>query len=182
MSTRLVGVPLDQAVDRVLTAPAAVPPTDTPGRLASVEVDGESEYELWVDMVHCWVDRMTRDGAPVREKLALFWHGHFVSEQSKLYDSRRLWGQNQLFRGSGMGNFHDLAQRVGGDPAMLRYLDNCFNTASAPQENWAREAMELFTLGVDQYTQADVVANARAWTGHGLDDPISVQRTGLCIP
>lgn len=167
----LVGLERSVAVDRVLNAPVPQPATDTPGRLAQPEVDGEAEYQLWVDMVQYWLDRLAGAGSPIREKLTLFWHGHFVSAQSKLYDSRRLWNQNQLFRREGMGDFLTLLQHVAVDPAMLRYLDNCFNTKASPQENWAREVMELFTLGVDQYTQADVVANARAWTGHGLVNP-----------
>jgi uncharacterized protein (DUF1800 family) len=167
----LVGLQLGAAVQRVLSAPAAQSSTDTPGRLAQPEVDGENEYQLWVDLVQYWLDRMAALGSPVQEKLTLFWHGHFVSEQNKLYDSRRLWMQNQLFRRDGMGGFETLLQRVAIDPAMLMYLDNAFNTKGNQQENWAREVMELFTLGVDQYSQDDVVANARAWTGHGLADP-----------
>lgn len=167
----LVNLPLAVAVQQVLSAPSPQASTDTPGRLAQAEVDGENEYVLWVDLVQYWLDRMAGLGSPVREKLTLFWHGHFVSEQQKLYDSRRLWQQNQLFRRDGMGGFETLLQRVAVDPAMLWYLDNAFNTKGNQQENWAREVMELFTLGVDQYTQDDVVANARAWTGHGLADP-----------
>jgi len=167
----LVGLERSVAVGQVLDAAAPTAASDTPGSLAIPEVDGEPEYTLWVDMVQYWLDRLAGAGSPIQEKLTLFWHGHFVSEQSKLYDSRRLWNQNQLFRRAGMGRFDDLLQQVAIDPAMLRYLDNCFNTKASPQENWAREVMELFSLGVDQYTQDDVVANARAWTGHGLLKP-----------
>lgn len=167
----LVGQERAVAVQLALATPAAEPASDTPGRLAQPEVDNEAEYQLWIDMVHTWCDRLARTGSPIVEKMTLFWHGHFVSEQRKLYDSRRLWQQNQLFRNWGLGNFHDLVQAVAINPAMLRYLDNAFNTKGKPQENWARESMELFTMGVDQYTQADVVDVARAWTGHGLVDP-----------
>lgn len=168
----LVGLTLDAAITKVLTAPVPQAPSDKPGPLhAAAEVEGENEYLMWVEMTQYWLDRMAKHGSPIREKLTLFWHGHFVSEQSKLYDSRRLWRQNQLFRRDGMGSFETLLQRVAIDPAMLLYLDNAYNTKGNQQENWAREVMELFTLGVDQYTQDDVVANAKAWTGHGLVNP-----------
>jgi uncharacterized protein (DUF1800 family) len=167
----LVGLPGATAVAQVLATGAPQAPSDTPGRLAQPEVEDEAEYVLWVDMVQYWLDRLAGAGSPIQEKLTLFWHGHFVSEQNKIYDSRRLWQQNQLFRREGMGSFQTLVQHVAIDPAMLKYLDNAFNTKGNQQENWAREMMELFTLGVDQYSQGDVVSNARAWTGHGLVDP-----------
>ena len=79
--------------------------------------------------------------------------------------------QNKLFRDSAFGNFRSLTQAMSLQPAMLYYLDNLDNVASSPNQNFARELMELFTLGVGNYTEADVIAAARAWTGHGIDWP-----------
>jgi uncharacterized protein (DUF1800 family) len=107
-------------------------------------------------------------GPALVEKLTLFWHGHFCSSLEKV-GHQAIWNQNQLFRVMGLGSFRDLTQAVAVDPAMLRYLDNDRNTKGSPNENWARESMELFTLGVNQYSQDDVVAGAKAWSGHGLD-------------
>jgi len=155
-------------VDHVLNIGLNPTATSTPGRHANPETENESEYELWIDMVQYWLDRMATVPSPLQEKMTLFWHGHFVSEIGKVYDSRRLWQQNQVFRAHALGDFEALTQAVAVDPAMLLYLDNAFNEAGDAQENFARELMELFTLGVDQYSQADVVDVARAWTGHGL--------------
>jgi uncharacterized protein (DUF1800 family) len=112
---------------------------------------------------------MATTPCPIQEKMTLFWHGHFCSGLDKVDNFPAMFNQNQLFRTMGMGSFIDLTQAVAVDPAMLVYLDNALNVASAPNENWARESMELFTLGVNQYTQDDVVASAQAWTGHGID-------------
>jgi uncharacterized protein (DUF1800 family) len=80
-----------------------------------------------------------------------------------------MFEQNQLFRTMGMCSLRDLTQAVAVGPAMLMYLDNYLNRVNKPNENFARELMELFTLGVNQYTQDDIVNSARAWTGHGLN-------------
>jgi uncharacterized protein (DUF1800 family) len=102
--------------------------------------------------------------------MALFWHGHFATGISKVDSPKQMFDQNQLFRRQGLGGFRELTQAVAVDPAMLRWLDNDKNVKGRPNENWARESMELFTLGVGHYGQDDVVAAARAWSGHGLQD------------
>ncbi len=127
--------------------------------------DWEKEYGLraW------WYDRMATAAKPLQEKMTLFWHGHFCSENAKVADMRLMWDQNNLFRTNCMGNFRQLVHDMSLQPAMLIYLDNAPNDKEAPNENFARELMELFTVGVNQYTQADIIAAARAWTGHNLD-------------
>jgi uncharacterized protein (DUF1800 family) len=157
--------PLDirAIVDRVVETPA--PPVVPPPGLAT----GENEYQRWVAMTHWWFDRLATSPAPLADKLTLFWHGHLCSAIDKVEKSRRMWDQHVLFRTKGMGSFVDLVQAVAVDPAMLRYLDNDQNVVGSPNENFARELMELFTLGVNEYTQDDVVAAARAWTGYGRD-------------
>lgn len=159
--------PLDirQIVARVLDTSKA-PPLPTP---AIVNDPGADHWERYVAMVQTWLDRMRTASAPLAEKMTLFWHGHFTSSLDKVGDHRAIWNQNQLFRTKGLGSFVELTQAVAIDPAMLRYLDNHKNVKGAPNENFARELMELMTLGVNQYTQQDVVEAARAWTGHTYD-------------
>ena len=162
----LAGMDSAAAVEAVLdtsNAPGVVPPPEA--SLASTA----SYYDRYVALLAWWADRMRTTPAPIQEKMTLFWHGHFCSGINKVDNWPAMFNQNQTFRSLGMGSFRALTQAVALDPAMLRYLDNATNVASAPNENWARESMELFTLGVDHYTQDDVVASARAWTGHGLD-------------
>jgi uncharacterized protein (DUF1800 family) len=153
------------AVDAILDVSAAaadVRPTflDDP---AVADWDRLYRLQLW------WLDRMRTSTAPLQEKMTLCWHGHFVSGQDKVGDATIMYGQNKLFRAEGLGSFRPLVQHMALDPAMLLYLDNGSNVKGAPNENFARELMELFLLGVNQYTQADVVAAARAWTGYNSD-------------
>jgi uncharacterized protein (DUF1800 family) len=116
-----------------------------------------------------WLERMATVPSPLEEKLTLFWHGHFTSEQRKVMDMGLMFRQNhQVLRANALGGFANLARAAATDPAMLLYLDNWANTKAEPQENFGRELLELFTLGSGSYTEADVVAMARAWTGHGL--------------
>ena len=111
---------------------------------------------------------MRTSPVPLVEKMVLFWHNHFVSGQDKLYDMGLLYTQNQLFRQHALGDYHALVQGMAVDPAMLWYLDNAENVAGREQENFAREVMELFTMGQGNYTEADVISMARAWTGHNV--------------
>ena len=113
---------------------------------------------------------MATTTSPLQEKLALFWHSHFATENDKVEDMLLMYRQNALFRSAGAGNFRDLVHSMSLQPAMLIYLDNDPNVVGQPNENFARELMELFTLGVDQYTQFDVEASARAWTGFNTLD------------
>jgi uncharacterized protein (DUF1800 family) len=154
-------------VDKVVDPSFAVPLPDPP-----LLADTEAGYwERYVAMSSAWLERMRTApvGPALVEKLTLFWHGHFCSSLEKVGNHPAMWSQNQLLRTMALGSFRDLAQAVAVDPAMLRYLDNDRNSRGSPNENWARESMELFTLGVNQYSQDDVVASARAWSGHGLD-------------
>lgn len=101
--------------------------------------------------------------------MTLFWHGHFATSIAKVGDARLMYAQNALFRSESLGSFGTLLHAVTRDPAMLIWLDGARNRRGAPNENYAREVMELFTLGVGQYTQDDVVDAARAFTGPGVD-------------
>jgi uncharacterized protein (DUF1800 family) len=162
--------PLDiKVIVERLVDPTRAVALPTPPLVADPEAD---YWQRYVHMSSAWLERMrTASGADALvEKLTLFWHGHFCSSLDKVGDHLALWNQNNLFRTKGLGSFRDLAQAVAIDPAMLRYLDNAQNVKGSANENFARESMELFTLGVNQYTQDDVVAGAKAWTGHGLGE------------
>ena len=115
-----------------------------------------------------WLDRLLRSEHPLVEKMALFWHGHFATSIRKA-PAPLMVAQIDLFRRQGLGDFRALLLAVSKDPAMLVWLDNRFNVKAHPNENYAREVMELFTLGLGNYTEADVGDAARAFTGWSLD-------------
>ena len=123
-----------------------------------------------MDLTVWWLERMARTPAPLQEKLTLFWHGHFTSSFGDVHDAIAMYTQNQLFRRYAAGNFARLLDGVARDPAMLRYLNNDENRRGHPNENWARELMELFAMGIGHYTETDVKESARAWTGWTLRD------------
>jgi len=116
-----------------------------------------------------WLNRMRKTPNPLEEKLTLFWHGHFATSFEKVREVYALYLQNQTFRENASGNFKDLVTAVAQDPAMLYYLDNAISTKKAPNENFARELMELFTLGEGNYSEEDVKASARAFTGWSVE-------------
>ncbi|MEI6082866.1 MAG: DUF1800 domain-containing protein [Verrucomicrobiota bacterium] len=112
-----------------------------------------------------WIGRMWRSQWPLREKLVLFWHGHFTSSVMDVKVPRLMFNQNAFFRKNCLGDFRTLLVGISQDPAMLRYLDNNTNRREHPNENYARELMELFSMGIGNYTEDDVKAAARAFTG-----------------
>lgn len=116
-----------------------------------------------------WLREMLVTPSPVTERMTLFWHNHFTSGQDKVQDPQLMAAQNALLRRNALGNFNALLHAVAKDPAMLLYLDGASNRKGKPNENFAREVMELFTLGEGQYTQRDVAEAARAYTGWGVD-------------
>src|SRR5690349_7059554 len=107
---------------------------------------------------------------PLEEKMTHFWHGHFAANEAKVRDYRKLLGQLQLFQKQGTGNFRDLTVAVAEGPAMLSFLDAGVNVKGASNENFAREIMELFTMGVGHYTEKDIREAARAFTGWNYVD------------
>ena len=113
---------------------------------------------------------MVASPRPLQEKMALFWHGHFAVNEAKVRDYRKLLGQLELFQKQGTGNFRDLTVAVAQDPAMLSFLDAGVNVKGASNENFAREIMELFTMGVGHYTEKDIREAARAFTGWNYVD------------
>ena len=112
-----------------------------------------------------WANRMLLTRRPLVEKMALFWHGHFATHEDKVRDYRKMIGQIELFQRSGLGNFRELMIAVAQDPAMLAFLDAGVNVKGASNENFAREILEMFTMGVARYSERDIRESARAFTG-----------------
>jgi hypothetical protein len=121
-------------------------------------------------VAYWWANRMLTSPRPLQEKMALFWHGHFASNEAKVRDYRKLLGQLELFQNQGTGSFRDLTLAVAQGPAMLSFLDAGVNVKGASNENFAREIMELFTMGVGHYTEKDIREAARAFTGWNYVD------------
>ena len=116
-----------------------------------------------------WFRRMLKTQAPLREKMTLFWHDHFSTSIQKVKQPVLLIKQNELFRKQAFGSFRDLTQSILMDPAMMLYLDTESSNKDQPNENFAREVMELFTLGEGNYTEQDIRESARAFTGYQLN-------------
>lgn len=177
---RLAPAGYEAAVDGLiggLTAPdpagdaVAVPRFQTPrypGKGASADQRKQLDKQLHQELAQLqdwWMARMIATSTPLREKLTLFWHGHFATGASKVRDPKLMYLQNQVFRSQGSGSFEVLTQSVAKDGAMMFWLDTETDKKAHPNENFARELMELFTIGIGNYTQADVTAGARAFTG-----------------
>jgi uncharacterized protein (DUF1800 family) len=124
-------------------------------------------YDAW-GHDHCWwLDRMVRTSRPLVERMTLVWHDWFATSNASVGDQKLMLQQNELFRKHSMGSFHDLFVDVTANPAMLLFLNGVENSKEAPNENYAREMMELFSLGADRgaYTERDVREQARSLTG-----------------
>ncbi|MDX2227296.1 MAG: DUF1800 domain-containing protein [Verrucomicrobiae bacterium] len=119
--------------------------------------------QLW------WLARMRESPRPLQEKLALYWHGHFATSLQKVKNPYFMWNHLQIFRTLGHTDFRTILLAVSRDPAMLIWLDGAQSRPKAPNENYARELMELFTLGEGNYTEKDIQESARAFTGWTLD-------------
>jgi hypothetical protein len=116
-----------------------------------------------------WLYRMVQTRAPLREKLALFWHGHFATSNEKVENSWLMHRQIETIRKLGLGNIRDLTLALARDPAMIVWLDGESNSKGHPNENFARELMELFTCGIGNYNETDVREAARAFSGWHRD-------------
>jgi uncharacterized protein (DUF1800 family) len=112
-----------------------------------------------------WLYTMLHTPAPLLEKTTLFWHGHFATSAAKVLDPQLMYDQNELLRKYALGDFEPLVQGISRDPAMLIYLDSVTNKKTHPNENYAREVMELFCLGLGNYTEKDIQELARCFTG-----------------
>ena len=165
-----MGIPA--ATDRLLN-PERVPDTLAP-LLAGIQGD-YVDFDDINSLRKWWMYRMSHTPRPLEEKMTLFWHGHFATANYKVDNPRWMWMQNETFRTHALGNFKTMLQAVSRDPAMLVWLDGAENRKGRPNENYGRELMELFTLGVGGgYTEQDVKEAARAFTGWRYDRDKSV--------
>lgn len=166
----------DPGADRgaLATPMPALPPPSPPGRAATAAARTEYRRRLSEqhdELVQWWLRRMTAAELPLHEKLTLLWHNHFATSAQKVRIAAYMAAQNQKLRALKPGDFRTLAYAMLTDAAMLRWLDGQLNTATAPNENLAREFMELFALGHNNgYTEDDVRAGARALTGWTITD------------
>ncbi len=177
------GLTQAQAVERLLSTPsaaqAAPPPVvqeNIPQRAEIRTMSGSDRKEARKkqilashELAAWWMQEMMVTPTPLLERMTLFWHNHFVSSEKKVKAARLLYEQNVLLRQHALGNFATLLHGVSKDPAMLVYLDSATNRKGQPNENFAREVMELFTLGEGQYSEQDVKEAARAFTGWSID-------------
>lgn len=129
----------------------------------------QAEREHIMELRGWWLRRMAKGPRPFQEKMVLFWHGHFATSFEKVRDPYLMWRQNELFRRLATDNWLRLLIEVAKDPAMLLWLDQAQSRKQHPNENFAREVMELFTLGEGHYTEKDVTEAARALTGWSYD-------------
>ena len=160
----------DEIVEQLLTAPRRLP--DPPGTWVNedpfvrpdsaqrrIERERVNETREW------WMSLIANQSVSLTEKMTLFWHDHFATQAIDVRKPQLLFRQNMTFRQGAFGNFRNLVLSMNTDPAMLYYLDGRLNRVGKPNENYSRELMELFTMGVGNYTESDVGEAARAFTG-----------------
>ncbi|MBW7905741.1 MAG: DUF1800 domain-containing protein [Phycisphaerae bacterium] len=128
------------------------------------ERESFEEIRLW------WIERMATTPRPLEERMTLFWHGHFTSGMREVRRAQFMLEQNEFLRRRALDSFRELLIGISRDRGMLTYLDGNRNVARAPNENYARELLELFTLGIGNYTEADIKAAARAFTGWSYNE------------
>ncbi len=148
-------------------------PEDYSGLLAQIRADAPQlrmpHVKTW------WVARLLSTRRPLQERMVLFWHNHFATSASKVNRAELMMAQNETFRRLALGSFREILLAVSRDPAMLLWLDNHLNRKGKPNENFARELLELFTLGIGNYTEQDVQEAARAFTGWTLRPQVGFQ-------
>lgn len=172
------------AVDRLLAGALATavtpPPAWTDERLVAPRelramsdearrAELQKQVRMGLDLRGWWLREMVATPSPLTERMTLFWHNHFVSAQPKVRYTQLMYRQNVLLRKHALGRFDELLHAVAKDPAMLIYLDSATNRRGSPNENFAREVMELFTLGEGKYSEDDIKQTARAFTGWSID-------------
>src|SRR5262245_36755134 len=174
----------EQAADRLLAAGrerAATPPPPwvqeaflSPRRFRGMtpeerKLAQRDLFQKVVELQSWWLAEMLLTDSPLTERMTLFWHNHFVSSQQKVRSPQLMYRQNALLRAHALGNFGEMLHAVARDPAMVIYLDSASNRKGQPNENFAREVMELFTLGEGNYGEGDIKEVARAFTGWSID-------------
>jgi uncharacterized protein (DUF1800 family) len=184
---------IPQAVDALVNYQRVVDDVDdnigAPGYVGTTTRGAFSPQSNITDSRQRWLFRMVHTNRPLQEKMTLFWHNHFATGYTKIAgilgstegarylaakaseDPGAVRGQIEMLRDNALGNFRDILLNIAQDTAMLVWLDGRTNTKAKPQENFGREVMELFTMGVGNYTEPDVYAAARVFTGWNLAHP-----------
>jgi len=157
----------EACLDELLVKPPSEAPSPTDRLLDRLGERIATENELH-KLQGWWLYRMVYTQRPLEERATLLWHNHFATSVDKVVSLRHMLRQNQLFRRHALGHFPDLLTAIGRDPAMIIWLDTQKNVKGRPNENYAREVMELFSLGVGNYTEQDIREAARAFTGFTL--------------
>ena len=182
-----------QAVDALVNFARVPDEVDSfigkPGYVNTTTTGAFSPQSVITDARQRWLFRMVHGNRPLQEKMTLFWHNHFATGYNKIAgtfggaegarylaakaseDPAQVRGQIEMLRDNALGNFKDILLGIAKDTAMLVWLDGRTNTKTNPQENFGREIMELFTVGVGNYTEADVYAAARVFSGWNLTRP-----------
>jgi uncharacterized protein (DUF1800 family) len=162
---------------------ASTPPPDwvtdplpMPGAVKQMSAEEKKDYQRrlvrqGLALQSWWMQEMLTTPAPLTERMTLFWHGHFTSSFKGVRAAQLLYRQNVLLRENALGNYRELLHAVARDPAMLLYLNNQQNRKGEPNENFARELLELFTLGEGHYSERDIKEAARAFTGWKMLPP-----------
>ncbi|HEV3258749.1 MAG TPA: DUF1800 domain-containing protein [Gemmataceae bacterium] len=157
----------DKSIDRLFQAGSAQKSLDEQTAALARTIarsNNDQQARAW------WLYRMLYSGQPLREKLTLFWHNHFATQSSKVQKAGFMLGQYELMHRHALGSFRTLLQEMSKDPAMMVMLDTSLSRKDKPNENYARELMELFSLGIGHYTEKDVREAARAFTGWKIQD------------
>ena len=141
----------------------------------NIELSYHDAYQLWSGR---WIWRMINSKKPLEEKMALFWHHVFATAWYKSEHSPTIIKQIETFREVGMSDLRTVLVELAKDPAMNYWLDNCENHADQPNENWGRELLELFSMGVGNYSEDDIKNAARAFTGWTFKQPIPLYPYG----
>ncbi len=152
-------------IDERFVAPRELRAMSDEARRAEIQ----RQVRMGLDLRGWWLREMVATPSPLTERMTLFWHNHFVSAQPKVRHTQLMYRQNVLLRTHALGRFDELLHAVAKDPAMLIYLDSATSRRGAPNENFAREVMELFTLGEGKYSEDDIKQAARAFTGWSID-------------
>ena len=155
-----------------LVNPERLPPLDED--IITRYIDGENHF-IWAGT---WIYRMVVTKRPLVEKMALFWHHVFATGVSKVEHSPSMVKHVQMFREKGLGDFHTLLVELSKDPAMIFWLDNNENRMGQPNENYGRELLELFSMGVGNYSEDDIKNASRAFTGWTFTQPIPIYPQG----
>lgn len=134
------------------------------------------EAKISNEMKAWWIEKMITEEYPLREKMTCFWHNHFVATFQKVKVNHWIFQYNQMLRENAFGNFKDLTKKVLRSNAMVRYLDNVDNRKNNINENLSRELLELFTLGIGNYSEADIKNGAKALAGLGIGENKAVYR------